>query len=444
MTDEPLGPETVHALMAPPVASEHGPVAVAVSGGADSLALTILLADWAAVEGRLLHAFTVDHELRAEAAEEARWVGHVCAARCIPHTILHPDPPLDAGAGQAAIREARYAALTAACRDAGINELVLAHHREDQAETVLLRARGDTGPAGLAGMPAVRRREGIRLLRPLLPVSSDRLEATLRAYGLDWVRDPSNLDRRYTRTRVRQAMPALAERGLDAGTLADIARGMGRARQMVETARNELLACAVNLDPAGFATVDAGAWGDPPRALARATLSQLLCAVGGRTQAPRTGRLDRLAGALAQGSWTARTLGGCRVIPRRGDWLVVREVGRTPATPLTPGRTTIVDGRYTARLAATAPNGLVAAPLGHDGWAQLTSLAAGLRDVAVPPPARPALMAVWDAAGPRAVPELTWRRGDVPADELDVWRHTPAVDLTEPAFTVAVRAGDTM
>ncbi|SDF55143.1 tRNA(Ile)-lysidine synthase [Limimonas halophila] len=444
-TAEPLGPDTFDSLMAPLAPDDaRAPIGVAVSGGADSLALLTLLADWAVADGRLIHAFTVDHGLRAEAAAEARWVGEVCAAHRIPHTILHPDPALSPDAGQAAIREARYAALIAACRDAGLADLALAHHLNDQAETVLLRVRAETGPAGLAGMPAVRRRDGVRLIRPLLPVARARLEATLRARGLNWVRDPSNADRRFTRTRVRHAMPALAEAGLDAATLAEIAHGMGRARQVVETACTELLAGAARLEPSGYAVVDAEEWGEPPLPLARDALARLICAVGGRTQAPRAQRLDRLAGALAEGFTQARTLGGCRIVPHRNGWLVVREVGRTPATPLEPGRTTRVDGRFTVRLSPDAPDGLVAAPLGHDGWVRLTADAPSLRATAVPPPARPALMAVRDEHGPRHVPDLGWTRADAGAGELAAWCHSPACGLAPPAFTVAPRPVDIM
>jgi len=441
---EPLDPETFDALIAPLVIPGSAPIGVAVSGGADSLALTLLLADWAVLRGRPVHAFTVDHGLRPEAADEAGWVAEVCAARFIPHTILRPDPPPAPHADQAAARAVRYDALTAACRDAGIGELALAHHRDDQAETLLLRARADSGPAGLAGMPAARERGGVRLLRPLLPVARAHLEATVAAHGLDWVRDPSNADRRYARTRVREAMPLLARQGLDGETLAGIAQSLGRARHVVERARNALLARAVRLDPAGFATIDREAWGDPPPALARAALSQLLCAVGGRTQAPRAQRLDRLARALHAGETRGRTLGGCRIVPRRGDWVVLREVGRTPATPLAPGRETRVDGRFTVRLADTAPAGLTAAPLGDAGWAGLTAADPALRATPVPSPARPALLAIRDRYGPRHVPDLHWTRADADAHELAAWRHTPPVDLLERAFTVAPRPGDIM
>ena len=99
--------------------------------------------------------------------------------RRIEHRILRWTGPKPATGVQAAAREARYALLGAWCRDAGVLHLLLAHHLDDQAETVALRQARQSGPDGLAGMAAVRELKGSRLLRPLLSVPKDRLRATL-------------------------------------------------------------------------------------------------------------------------------------------------------------------------------------------------------------------------------------------------------------------------
>ena len=143
-------------------------LAVAVSGGADSLALCLFADRWVRARGGRLVALTVDHGLRPGSRQEcatlARWLG----GRGIEHDILTWKGAKPAAGIQAAAREARYSLLHEACRERGILHLLLAHHAADQAETVLLRAGAGSGFDGLAAMPAVSGLEAPRRLRPLL------------------------------------------------------------------------------------------------------------------------------------------------------------------------------------------------------------------------------------------------------------------------------------
>src|SRR4029077_6487242 len=104
---------------------------------------------------------------------------------------------------QEAARGARYRLLRDECRRRDILHLLLAHHADDQAETVAMRAARQSGPDGLAGMAALVEQSEVRLLRPLLAVSRARLTATLLARGVPWLDDPSNVDPRFERARLR-------------------------------------------------------------------------------------------------------------------------------------------------------------------------------------------------------------------------------------------------
>ncbi|HMA16405.1 MAG TPA: tRNA lysidine(34) synthetase TilS, partial [Kiloniellaceae bacterium] len=257
----PLGASEFAAAMAALAPFEPRPeVAVAVSGGPDSLALTYLLHDWARERGGRVTAFTVDHGLRPEAAREAAWVGRHLSAAGIAHRVLcwvGPKPPKNPGGSrQAAARAARYRLLLAACEAEGFLHLALAHHLEDQAETFLLRLGRGSGLDGLAAMAPVGEAAGLRLLRPLLDCPRDRLKATLRARGLDWVEDPSNDDDAYARVRLRRLLPALAGEGLTPARLARTCRNLARARAALEVAVAGVLARAVRPDPAGFLDLD--------------------------------------------------------------------------------------------------------------------------------------------------------------------------------------------
>jgi tRNA(Ile)-lysidine synthase len=282
--DGPLTEAEFATLMRPLGAFEAQPrLAVAVSGGSDSLALTLLLHDWVRRRGGHLTALTVDHGLRPEAAAEARQVARWLKARGIRHRILTWRPAGEAHRGglQAAARTARYRLLGAWCRANSVLHLALAHHREDQAETLLLRLGRGSGLDGLAAMAAVSEREGVRLIRPLLTIPRVRLAASLRRAGQDWIEDPSNRDPAHARVRVRALMPALAAEGFTAARLAATAAHLGRARAALDDAVADLLAVAAAPSPAGYLLLDPAPLRAASAEVSLRALAHALLAIGG-------------------------------------------------------------------------------------------------------------------------------------------------------------------
>lgn len=178
-------------------------IALAVSGGPDSMAMLALAA--AAFPGHAIAA-TVDHGLRPESADEAAMVAAYCAEAGIPHATLRVVAPPDVGDNiQAWARQERYALLRRWAVDAGAATLATAHHADDQAETFLMRAaRG----AGLSGLAAVRARQdgAPTLIRPLLEWRHHELVAIATAASLPFIDDPSNADVRFDRTRFRRLL----------------------------------------------------------------------------------------------------------------------------------------------------------------------------------------------------------------------------------------------
>lgn len=230
-------------------------VAVGLSGGGDSMALALLLRHWVAERGGSLLALTVDHGLRAESADEAAAVGKAMERLGVPHRILRWEGEKPSAGLQAAARAARHRLLAEACGEAGILHLALAHHRDDQAETVLLRLARGSGIDGLAGMAAVRADGAVRVIRPLLGFSHERLLATCRAEGVDWIEDPSNRNPRFARARLRAAVDLLGGEGLDSTRLGEVARRAGRARAALEQATAGLLAETATIHPEGWITL---------------------------------------------------------------------------------------------------------------------------------------------------------------------------------------------
>jgi tRNA(Ile)-lysidine synthase len=179
---------------------------VAVSGGPDSMALLLLCSayEW---PGSLFVA-TVDHGLRPESASEAQRVADLCDRLGVQHETIRITVPATRGGIQAAAREARYAALADWCPG---RWLLTAHHRDDVAETLLMRLRRGSGVRGLARMAesAPLREGGPILLRPLLEWSKADLLGICARVGIETVADPSNGDPRYDRTAARTALARL-------------------------------------------------------------------------------------------------------------------------------------------------------------------------------------------------------------------------------------------
>ncbi len=390
-------------------------VAVAVSGGADSLALAFLAAPWARNLGGEAVAVTVDHGLRAEAGAEAAQGGAWLTAAGIAHSVLTWTGPKPRSDIQAAARAARYRLLEEWCAERAILHLLLAHHLDDQAETVLLRLGRGSGVDGLAAMAPIRETRLLRLLRPVLTLPASRLRAGLAAVGQPWVDDPSNHDPAYARVRMRRLMPALAAEGLSAERLAATAAGMAGTRAALD---GQVAAAAldhVRFHPAGFVHVAAGALATLPGEIGCRLLVRLLLAVGGGGYAPRRDRLDRLHRALVGGGAIGQTLGGCRIAAGGGgDVLICRETRALAApAPLIPGRTIAWDGRFHLAVADAAPTGLAVGALGAEGWRvvcrERPALAAGWRRE-FPAAARAALPAIFATDGLCAVPHLGYSR----------------------------------
>ena len=405
-------------LMARAAPFEPSPrIAVGVSGGADSLALMLLVDGWARRRGGAAVALTVDHRLRRGSGPEAREVGRILARHGIRHHVLTRHGPAPGSNIQAAARAARYALLGDWCRGRGVLHLALAHHLEDQAETLLLRLGRGSGADGLACMPVVAERHDVRLIRPCIAVPRARLRAVLRTRRVAWIEDPSNRDASFARVRVRAALPALAVQGLHAERLAMTAGNMGRARAALEQHTAGLLARAATVHPTGYCLLDAAALAMAPRDVSLRALSRVLMCIGGNVYPPRLNRLERLHDRLTGGGLGGGTLAGCRIAPAAAGLLITRE-RRAAAERLAvgPGMDVVWDRRFRIRLGGRRGTGrtpYTIAALGAEGWSRLVREHPDPVDLdacGVPPTARLTLPALRDRRGIIAVPHLGYRR----------------------------------
>src|SRR5438067_12066520 len=232
---------------------------VAVSGGADSVALLDLLHTLTPELGLSLVVAHVDHGIRSDSGTVARQVGELAEGYELPFEVgelsLGPD------ATETVARRARYAWLGEVQRRHGARYLETAHHRDDQVETILLRLLRGSAPAGLAGMPA-RARGG--LVRPLLAFTHLDLVEHVTARGLPVHHDPANRDPRHLRSWVRTVLLPLVSARLGEGARADLARA-GRAAALERRAWDRVLRhlpeLGLRLDEHGFDVARGGVAG---------------------------------------------------------------------------------------------------------------------------------------------------------------------------------------
>ena len=226
-------------------------IVLAISGGPDSVALMWLAARWRRALKKAPHlvAVTVDHGLRKEAAREARDVKRLAKALDIEHrTVRWSGAKPETGVPSAA-RDARYRLLVRAAQRHGASHIFTAHTRDDQAETFIMRLSRGSGIAGLAAMARQSERDGMVLARPLLDVQKSRLIATLQKAGIAFADDPTNRDPRFTRSRLRALMPALAAEGADARSLARLASRLARANAALDIMTEGAARYLASIDP---------------------------------------------------------------------------------------------------------------------------------------------------------------------------------------------------
>jgi tRNA(Ile)-lysidine synthase len=316
--------------------AHHRGLVLAVSGGPDSTALLLLVARWRATlaRGPKLLAVTIDHGLRVESTAEARAVRRVADALDVAHRTLRWTGRKPSTGLQAAARAARYRLLASAARKAGARHVLTAHTLDDQAETVLFRLARGSGLTGLAGMARIAPlpvpgADQILLVRPFLAIPKARLIATVRAARVPFAQDPSNRDPRFTRARLREVMPVMAEHGLDAARISLLARRAARAEAAIEAAV-AAAAVAVSLTQwsnSGPIILRRKRFADLPAEVALRLLGRAIARLGDEGPV-ELGKLEALfdvvSASMRNGSGLRRTLAGAAV-SLASDRLVVEK-----------------------------------------------------------------------------------------------------------------------
>ena len=374
----PVGPDRLVGLIRDALPTSET-IGVALSGGGDSTALLHLCR----AAGFRVEAVTVDHQLRAESAEEAAAVGAACAALGIRHEVRVWEHGAVTGNLMDQARRARMRLILDWARTRGIRAVALGHTRDDQAETVLMGLARSAGIAGLSGMRRGWEEGDIRFHRPLLDAGREELRDWLRGQGIGWVDDPTNENDRFARVRARKALAALGPLGITAERLAEVAGHLAEAQAALSV---QVAAVAARVEErAGGLRFEAGLWAEPAE-VQRQVMVQALLWLTGADYAPRAAEVERLLAAMAAGR--DATLVGCRA---RQGWLMREPRAVGAAVPV--GQ--VWDGRWLVE----GPAGEVRA-LGAEGLRQVP----GWREVGLPREVLLVTPGIWDGERLLAAP----------------------------------------
>jgi tRNA(Ile)-lysidine synthase len=364
-------------------------VAVAVSGGADSIAL-LLEAVRRFPPGEVV-ALAVDHRTRGAAADERAYVARVAVRLGCRYEQLQIDA---ARRHHAAWRTERLRVFLRLCGSRGIGRLWLGHHADDAIETAAMRLLADGPLTAVAGIAAARSACGVSIERPLLHLSARSIRRSLMAAGIGWCEDPSNRDARHTRVALRRVV-----RDMDRVVPDVLVRRIGRWR-----AERSLLMCeawqlAAEWLPTGAVAICPRAYRALPGVLAQEVLREAALLAAGRAQ--RLRQANFAATADFEPPWQ---LGGVRVVPDGDRWLVHRDARHIREVVRISGSTAVQwDARFD--LSTSKP------PTGDD-WHIARAGAIGARMTGKAASAGPveALPALWHGSELVAMPTLgIWR-----------------------------------
>ena len=232
-------------------------LAVAVSGGSDSLCLAILAQEWANNRGGKITALIVDHGLRKNSGKECKETQNILKKRKIfSHCFKWKLSKIPKKGVQEKAREFRYNIFEDWCFKKNIVHLLVAHHFEDQKETFLMRLNDNSNIYGLACMPKILFKKRIRILRPLLDLKKKEIIKYLKEKKVNWIEDPTNVSSKYSRNRLRKILPKLEKKGLTDNKLKKILKRAQKERKKIENKLADWLNKYVDINSLGYALIN--------------------------------------------------------------------------------------------------------------------------------------------------------------------------------------------
>lgn len=224
------------------------------------MGLLLLLSDWCRKRNLNLLVVTVNHQLRGAAEQECKFVKTVANDLGWDHETLYWKNPTPGGNLPHKAREGRYRIMAEWACALGIEEIILGHTQNDQAETVLMELKRKAGVEGLSAMPQSLARFGVRWVRPLLDISRAEIRGYLSSKNQVWIEDPSNEDNRLTRIQIRNLLPQLEEVGISISGLAKVAANLQKTRHVLECVIRTRASEVISVSKAGEYVMSTDYW----------------------------------------------------------------------------------------------------------------------------------------------------------------------------------------
>ena len=301
-------------------------VAVGVSGGADSLALVLLLKLWAKDKNIKIVALTVDHKLRDNSTAEALYVQKVMKAFDVEHHILSWEGEKPKSSMEELARFARYGLLQEWCVENNVSVLMMAHHKLDQAETFFIRLQRGSGVDGLSGMAEVSELGNMKLVRPLLDFFPEEMKAFLQSQKIEWVDDPHNVQDDFLRVRIRKFLPQLEEiTGISIDRIADTMATLSKTRAYLEEQTEKFIKNNIKDWNGRGVSFSRSTFSALHNEIGFRVLSLLIKKIGNNHYSSRADSIEHLIALLKQ-EFKGATLGGCEVFDFAGKIWIVPEL----------------------------------------------------------------------------------------------------------------------
>ena len=296
-------------------------IAVAISGGCDSVALTFALNDFCKENKIKIYALTIDHGVRKNSKIEAKKVGELLKKFNISHKILSiPKKEIPLKNIEANLREIRYKMLSDFCKKNQIEFLFVGHHLGDIAENFLIRLFRVSGLDGLSPMQEISEINGVKIIRPFLEISKDELKNYLIEKNISWFEDETNDDEKFLRNKIRKFLASFDDKNLLEKRIYNASKEISKTRDFFDEIMKgyELEVIEQNAD--NLILINRCKLAEINPAIALKILAKILMKIGDKKYKPRKEKLIRFYEYLiAEGAIKKREFYGCVVEKYRDE-----------------------------------------------------------------------------------------------------------------------------
>ena len=353
---------------------QNNKVAIAVSGGVDSMCLINLTKAWADDNNIEIVAIIIDHGLRKESQIESEVTRSFLEKKGIEvHVGQLDSKKIKAGNIQQNARDLRYEYMGNYCKEKRINNLLVGHHKNDQAETVMLRILRGSGVDGLSAMDTVSNKNGVCILRPMLSFSRADIEKYMKSQNWQWVEDPSNHDEdKFERVRIRKLLAEYAGKDDLVSRLCLLSNNMRRTKTFIKKVEQETISNICKFSLLGDVSFNKHDFIQLDEEIALRVLRELLIKISGNSYVPRLNSLQQLYSKMIAGNFNNTTLSGCEVILKGNSFCLLRElVSVQDKAEINVNRVVIWDNRVEVQV---KQKNLYIGALGQGGYDQLKQM----------------------------------------------------------------------